>query len=238
MSTPKIFLLSPAYAGGKRAELILRDGASFPLAKRIRSPEGAALGDVYAFLSGLYFRGKMAYVRAFARPLPDGLPGAFVITPTRGLMPVDAPLDLALLREFADGEIAADNPGYRGPLEMHSRVLREHVGEECDIVLLGSIATGKYVDVLAGAFGDRLLFPSAFVGRGDMSRGGLMLRAAVSGEEVEYVPVAGARRRGARPPTLEPRRWKTREEGEGEGEEKKGESGEKEEPGRSGQSGE
>src|ERR1044072_7164477 len=117
MSTPKIFLLSPAYAGGKRAELILRDGASFPLARRIRAPGGAPLGDVYSFLSGLYFRGKMAYVRAFARPLPDGLPGAFVITPTRGLMPTDAPLDLTLLREFADGEIAADNPGYRGPLE-------------------------------------------------------------------------------------------------------------------------
>ena len=214
MSTPKIFLLSPAYAGGKRAELILREGASFPLAKRIRAPGGAALGDVYAFLSGLYFRGKMAYVRAFARPLPDGLPGAFVITPTRGLMPVEAPIDLALLREFADGEIAADNPGYRGPLEMHARVLREHVGEECDIVLLGSIATGKYVDVLTGTFGDRLLFPSAFVGRGDMSRGGLMLRAAESGEELEYVPVAGARRRGSRPPKLEPRRWKGREKAE------------------------
>ncbi|HEU4456177.1 MAG TPA: hypothetical protein VFR81_24125 [Longimicrobium sp.] len=215
MSNPRIFLLSPAFAGGKRAELLLRDGASFPLARRIRSPERAALGDVYAFLSGLYFRGKMAYVRAFARPLPDGLPGAFVITPTRGLMPVDAPIDVELLREFADGEISADNPGYRGPLEMHARVLREHVGDECDIVLLGSIATGKYVDVLTGTFGERLLFPAAFVGRGDMSRGGLMLRAAESGEELEYVPVLGARRRGSRPPKLEPRRWKREKEEDG-----------------------
>lgn len=214
MSTPNVFLLSPAYAGGKRAGLVLREGASFALAKQIRSPGGAPLGDVFAFLSGLYFRGKMAYVRAFARPLPDGLPGAFVITPTRGLMPVDAPITLDLLREFADGEVAVDNPGFRGPLEMHSRVLREHVGEECGIVLLGSIATGKYVDVLTGTFGERLLFPSAFVGRGDMSRGGLMLRAAESGEELEYVPVVGARRHGARPPKLEPRRWKGREKKE------------------------
>jgi hypothetical protein len=37
-----------------------------------------------------------------------------------------------------------------------------------------------------------------------MSRGGLMLRAAASGEELDYVPVAGAIRRGARPPRLVP----------------------------------
>lgn len=206
MATPHIFLLSPAYAGGKRAGLVLRDGASFPLAQQIREPGGAPLGDVFTFLSGLYFRGKMAYVRAFARPLSSGSPGAFVITPTRGLMPADAPVTLDLLREFAAGEVAANNPGFRAPLEMHAGVLSEQVGQGCGIVLLGSIATGKYVDVLSGTFGQRLLFPSEFVGRGDMSRGGLMLRAADSGTELEYVPVIGARRHGARPPKLEPRR--------------------------------
>jgi len=71
-------------------------------------------------------------------------------------------------------------------------------------VLLGSIASGKYVDVLHAIFGARLLFPSDFVGRGDMSRGGLMLRCASSGDELPYVPVAGAVRHGVRPPRLDP----------------------------------
>ena len=206
-SRPKIFLLSPAFCGGKRGELLLREGASFDLAKRVRSAEGAPLGEVFAFLSGLYFRGKMAYLNAFAAP-PEGLPGGLVITPTRGLVPPEAPVGLDLLREFRDGAVELDNPSYRGPLEKHARALVEHLGDGCDMILLGSIATGKYVDVLTRIFEDRLLFPVDFVGRGDMSRGGLMLRAADSGQELEYAPVLGAVRKGGRPPKLEPRRWK------------------------------
>jgi hypothetical protein len=77
-----------------------------------------------------------------------------------------------------------------------------------EIVLLGSIASGKYVDVLTSVFGPRLLFPSAFVGRGDMSRGGLLLRCVRDGAELDYVPVIGAVRHGPRPPRLSPVRWK------------------------------
>jgi hypothetical protein len=206
MSTLRIFLLSPAYCGGKRGQLILRDEAQFALAKQLRSPAGAPLGDVFAFLSGLYFRGKMAYVRRFARPVAD-LPGAFVITPNRGLVPPESPIRIDLLREWAEeGDVDVRNPHYRGPLEMHARVLDEHTGGAAEVVLLGSIATGKYVDVLTRVFGERLLFPVDFVGRGDMSRGGLMLRAADSGVELPYVPVLGAVRKGARPPKLEPRK--------------------------------
>ncbi|HEU0051737.1 MAG TPA: hypothetical protein VFQ39_01125 [Longimicrobium sp.] len=209
MSTsPKIFLLSPAFAGGKRGLMVMRDAASFDLAKQLRGPGGAPLGDVFAFLSGLYFRGKMAYVRRFAAP-PDGIPGALVITPTRGLVPPESPITVEHLREFADGDIDLNNAGYRGPLEAHARALDEHTGGACEMVLLGSIASGKYVDVLTKIYGERLLFPVDFVGRGDMSRGGLMLRAAESGVELPYAPVLGARRHGARPPKLEPRRWKT-----------------------------
>ena len=210
MFTPRIFLLSPAFAGGKRGQLVMRDAASFPLARRLRSPDGATLGEVFTFLSGLYFRGKMAYVRRFAAP-PDGVPGALVITPTRGLVIPESPMRVELLREFADGAVELDNPSYRNPLETHARALAEHAGD-AEIVLLGSIASDKYVDVLGGIFGERLVFPSAFVGRGDMSRGGLMLRAAESGDELDYVPVLGAKRHGARPPRLEPRRWKTRKD--------------------------
>ena len=70
------------------------------------------------------------------------------------------------------------------------------------IVLLGSIATGKYVDPLLTVFGERLLFPESFVGRGDMSRGGLLLRATREGTELEYASLAGSERHGRRPPKL------------------------------------
>jgi hypothetical protein len=55
-------------------------------------------------------------------------------------------------------------------------------------------------------FDGRLLFPAEFVGRGDMSRGGLMLRCVDERAELTYVPVRGAVRRGMRPPKLPPRR--------------------------------
>ena len=81
-------------------------------------------------------------------------------------------------------------------------VIAEAAGPECRIVLLGSVATDKYVEPLLAVFGPRLLFPAEFAGRGDMSRGGLMLRAARTGVELGYVPAAEARRHGPRPPRL------------------------------------
>lgn len=206
--SPRILLLSPAHAGGVRGRMLLREGASFDLAVRLRSPGGAPLGEVYAFVSGLYFRGKMAYARAFARPPAPGVPGALVITPTRGLVPPESHVTAEVLREFASVDIDAANPAYREPLEAHVRALLEHLGEGCSFVLLGSVATGKYAEPLVELLGPRLLFPADFVGRGDMSRGGLMLRAAEAGTELEYVPVLGAVRHGPRPPKLEPRRRK------------------------------
>ena len=62
----RIFLLSPAYAGGERARMILRDQAQFPLARKLHEKSGAPIADVFTFLSGLYFRGKIAYANAFA----------------------------------------------------------------------------------------------------------------------------------------------------------------------------
>jgi hypothetical protein len=204
MRPPRIFLLSPAFCGGKRAQMVMRDAASFPVAERLRRG-GAPLGEVFSFLSGLYFRGKLAYAGAFAAP-PEDAPGALVITPTRGLMEPTAHITLGDLREFADGAISLDDPRYREPLERDVRSLAEPGGAAFDVVLLGSVASGKYVEVLADVFGERLLFPVDFVGRGDMSRGGLMLRAADAGAELPYVPVLGAVRRGPRPPKLAPRR--------------------------------
>lgn len=202
----RVFLLSPAYAGGERARMILSERAQFDLARRLRSREHATLGEVFTFLSGLYFRGKLAYANAFARTV-NGICGVQVITPTRGLVDVATKIGLVDLREFAEVDIHEDDPRYRNPLTRDARRLAKKLSAECEVVLLGSIATGKYVDVLLENFRDRLLFPSDFVGRGDMSRGGLLLRCAVDNIELPYISVTGAVRSGKRPPKLTPRRY-------------------------------
>jgi len=199
----RIFLLSPAHCGGERARVVFNPRAEFELARRLRSSEGVPLGEVFAFLSGLYFRGKLAYAREFATP-PRGVPGALVITTNDGLRSPDEPVTLTRLKRFARGDIDQVDRRYRRPLLRDARLIAEAAGRNCEVVLLGSVASGKYVDVLGQVFGERLLFPISFVGRGDMSRGGLMLRCARAGTELEYVPVAGAVRHGPRPPKLPP----------------------------------
>jgi len=196
----RIFLLSPANADGIRANLILKDQARFELAVRLRR-EGSPLGDVFSFISGLYFRGKLEYSRAFAAA-PAAVDGAFVITSSRGLVPPETIVTLGELREISAVPIIAGDSRYRAPLERDARKLAGLVSEDCRIVLLGSIASPKYVEPLLGIFGERLVFPSEFVGRGDMSRGGLMLRCARAGTQLTYVPVATAVRHGSRPAKL------------------------------------
>jgi hypothetical protein len=204
--TNRIFLLSPAYAGGRRAQMILSERANFELAKKLRSNNGATVAEVFTFLSGLYFRGKIAYANAFACTSNAGC-GVFVITPTRGLIDARSTITLSDLREFAAVDIDETDPRYRKPLEKSVRRLAKQLPADCDIVLLGSIATGKYVDVFLKHFKERLRFPSDFVGRGDMSRGGLMLRCAADRTELQYVSVTGAVLNGKRPPKLAPRRY-------------------------------
>jgi hypothetical protein len=188
--------------------MVASPAAQFALAQQLRTSEGAQLGDVFSFVSGLYFRGKLAYARRFAAP-PDPLDpisagGVLVITPNAGLRAADAPVTIETFLGFAGAAIDLQNGAYRQPLERGARALLDAVGHDCEVVLLGSIASGKYVEVLQPVFGERLVFPPAFVGRGDMSRGGLMLRCVTAGLELEYAPVAGAVRHGARPPRLQP----------------------------------
>src|SRR6478752_7974208 len=83
---PRIFLLSPARLDGKRAHLLFYPVAMFPVARALHSTAGASIGEIFTFLSGLYFRGKLAYAEAFARPPPGLNSGVFVITPNRGLL--------------------------------------------------------------------------------------------------------------------------------------------------------
>lgn len=162
---------------------LLRDGA-------------APLGDVFAWLSALYFRGKLLYANRFTTVAR----GVLVMTPGAGLRPPSALISATDLR--AMGKIDIESTKFTKPLRRDAGQANELFRSAAQIVLLGSIATGKYVDTLLDVFGDRLLFPETFVGRGDMSRGGLMLRASRSGEELAYCPVAGAKRHGQRPAKL------------------------------------
>ena len=200
--SPLVILMSPARIGGPRSNVLLRPEADFALADRLRDRK-ASLGEAYAFISGLYFRGKLAYAEAFAAP-PAGLPPALVIVPGLGLIPPDTIVDAEQLRRIGDVSIEQTNQAYRDPLLRDARLLEQNAGPACQYLLLGSIATEKYTEPLLNVFGDRLLFPVEFVGRGDMSRGGLMLRRASSGDELSYVSLRGAIRRGRRPPKLDP----------------------------------
>jgi hypothetical protein len=193
----RIFLLSPASATGKRAAQLLNPGATFDLAVRLRKV-GVSLGEAFAFLSGLYFRGKLAYATAFARESDE----VYVLTANRGLLPPETVISADELRAFATSNIDIADDRYVSALSADAGQLA--MREPTTVILLGSIASGKYVDVLLPLFGERLVFPSEFVGRGDMSRGGLMLRSIAEGRELSYLPIAGATRRGSRPPRLEP----------------------------------
>ena len=203
MALETVFLLSSASTSGARAALLLNPSAEFPLAQQLRT-QGAPLGDVFSFCSSLYFRGKLTYARAFGRP-PAGVCAAFVITPGEGLRDPAEPLTIARLRRYDEVRIKVDEKRYLEPLLRDANALAMLAGARCRIVLLGSIASTRYIEPLLEIFGERLLFPPAFVGRGDMSRGGLLLRCVDAGVELDYIPAANAARHGPRPPRLVPR---------------------------------
>jgi hypothetical protein len=205
----RIFLLSPAYCGGRRANILLKPKSEISAAKKLVAGT-LTLGEAFAFMSGLYFRGKLAYANEFGRigergHLSAPNPAVWVITPTRGLQSPDSVVTGKLLREFAEVDVDSNDRRYRRPLDRDLKKLASILPKDAQVVLLGSIATGKYVDALVSALGPRLHFPGAFVGRGDMSRGGLLLRSVASGVELEYTPLLpNVARHGARPPKLEP----------------------------------
>ena len=178
----------------------MREGATFGLARRLENG-GLPLGEAFSFISGLYFRGKLAYSSAFARP-PAGVPGVLVITACGGLLPPDTPVNREQLCLISSAPVEASEPRYRIPLERDARLVASHLGDDCEVVLLGSIATPKYVEPLLAIFGDRLVFPAEFAGRGDMSRGGLMLRSVNTAIELNYVPIVSGERHGPRPAKL------------------------------------
>lgn len=178
--------------------MLFNPRARFPLAEQLRTPEGAPLGDLFSFVSGLYFRGKKAYAEAFGSA-PDGLSPGLVISPAEGLRFLNEPVTLERLRGWAHVPIDEHNPAFTEPLVEHVRGLDRALGASARFVLLGSVATDKYVEPIGQVLGPRLLFPPEFLGRGDMSRGSIMLRAARSGVELSYAPIEGSARHGPRP---------------------------------------
>jgi hypothetical protein len=205
--TNRIFLLSPASCSGRRAEILLRDKASFDLANRLRMSAGAALGEVFSFLSGLYFRGKLTYASRFGRA-KQGLPTILVITAGRGLLTPTTAVTVEDLRGFASIPIDLRESRYREPIERDCARLAAQLTPDSEVILLGSIASTKYRDVLASSLAPHLRYPHDFIGRGDMSRGGLMLRCVESGQELLYASFSATKLRGKRPAKLAPRRTK------------------------------
>ncbi len=161
--------------------------AKFDVAVQYRSDEGVAIADAFAFMSALYFRGKIAYARHFGG-------AAFVIAPGFGLVAPEWRITEARMKKLRKTEVDASNRSYAKPLREHATAIAAGIDEDAQVVLLGSVATGKYVDILLPIFGGRLVFPACFAGLGDMSRGGLMLRAVRENRELEYTTLDAPRR--------------------------------------------
>jgi hypothetical protein len=196
---PRIFLLSPASTEGLRAAQLTSPRARFGAAERFRSPEGVTVGEAFTFMSSLYFRGKLTYARHFAAPPPElalGGPedGILVIAPGFGLVPPSWRITAEEMKKLRRTPVDLKSRAYSKPMKEHVVQLRD-LAPSAWVVLLGSVATGKYVDLLLPTLGDRLLFPRDFAGAGDMKRGGMMLRAAREDRELAYVTLAAPRRR-------------------------------------------
>jgi hypothetical protein len=195
-----VFLLSPANVSGARGRRLTAAESRLELAQRLCGP-GVPLGELFTFISSLYFRGKLSYATRFA-VAPNGVEGVHIITPSAGLLSPHMMVTMEQFREFIAEPVHAENPGYRMPLERDTRRLLALLDAETDVVLLGSIASPKYVAPLSAILGQRLFFPKEFVGRGDMSRGGLLLRCVRHEEPLNYLQVINALKSGPRTPKL------------------------------------
>jgi hypothetical protein len=191
----RIFLLSPANTSGIRAKQFTSPRASFEAALQYRSSDGVEIAKAFAFMSSLYFRGKIGYAQHFAKPADIDGCGVFVITPGFGLVPPDWRLTPDRMKVMSRTPVDGSKRNYRQPLERDARSLAAALDHDAEVILLGSVASGKYVDILWPIFETRLRFPAAFAGLGDMSRGGLMLRAVRANRELEYTTLDAPRHR-------------------------------------------
>ncbi|HEX6085522.1 MAG TPA: hypothetical protein VF266_13415 [Thermoanaerobaculia bacterium] len=187
----KIFLLSPANLSGLRAKQLASPRAKFATALKYQSPEGVPIAEAFAFMSALYFRGKIAYARHFADPQD----GVLIITSGYGLVPPEWALNAERMKRMQKIDVDVASRSYTKPLKDHAKQLASMLQPDAQVVLLGSVATGKYVDVLKPILGPWLRFPKVFAGLGDMARGGLMLRAVRADRELEYTTLDAPRHR-------------------------------------------
>src|SRR5258706_2708126 len=143
----RVFLLSPANCNGRRAKQALSPRATFALAAALRSPDGAPLGDLFTFVSGLYFRGKLTYARRFAHPPEPGHAvvgdGVHIITPNAGLRSPDTRVTDAAVRAFGRGDVDASNARHRPPLEASARALLADLRPDCSVRVPCRIAFPK-----------------------------------------------------------------------------------------------
>ncbi|HVS65001.1 MAG TPA: hypothetical protein VMT85_16025 [Thermoanaerobaculia bacterium] len=191
-ATATTFLISPASLHGVRGRRLLAPGASGVWPRRLRG--GAPIGELFTAVSSLYFRGKLAYALRFG-----GAGGTLVIAPGVGLVTPEWRLDREAALRMSEIRVRSSEDAYRRPLEQALRRLLDETGG--DFVFLGSLATDRYLAVLAPLLGSRLLTPAALYGMGNMRRGSVLLEAAESGEELEYVPCRPPQaRRSKRPP--------------------------------------
>jgi hypothetical protein len=190
---PTIFLLSPARLDGERGRALLDGKGASALMGELRSAHGCSVEAVFCFVSSLYFRGKAAYARAFGvRTAP--LPSAYVMTAGGGLLSLDEPVTVARLEGWSRVAVSPDNPHFVAPLLRHATGLLDACDQATRFVLLGSVASRKYVGPLLDVFGERLLYPSELAGRGDMARGKLLLAAAREQRELGYASVRDLQR--------------------------------------------
>lgn len=176
--------------------------AKFEAARMYQSEEGVPIGLAFAFMSALYFRGKLAYALHFG-----GVENTFVIAPGFGLVQTDWRITQERMKALQRTPVDITKRNYRKPLEREANVLAKRLGDDAQVVLLGSVASGKYVDVLWPIFGDRLVFPGIFAGLGDMSRGGLLLRATRADQELEYTSLSAPRHKDNNNPVERARAW-------------------------------
>src|SRR5688572_15452180 len=97
-----VFLLSPASCAGTRARQLMNSRTN-PLRARLED-SGAPLGEVFTYMSSLYFRGKLAYANHF------GGGRALVIAPGLGLVPTDRTIYLDDLKAMAQVPVDEDVP--------------------------------------------------------------------------------------------------------------------------------
>jgi hypothetical protein len=199
---PSVFLLSPANMSGTRAQQLISPRAKFAAAEAYRSPEGVMIAEAMAFMSALYFRGKITYALHFG-----GIENTFVIAPGFGLVPPDWRITPERMKVLQKTPVDVRKASYSRPLKRDARTLADNIDDDASVVLLGSVASGKYVDILWPIFGDRLRFPVTFAGLGDMSRGGLLLRAVRANRELQYTTLDAPRHRSGGGSGKIPEQW-------------------------------